>query len=296
MDDITVGATVSTNEKVARIFRAARKLNGKTQVEVATHLGVSQSCISKIEAGKLLPSVSEWFLFAQFVGIRPDESYHYGYIDHAFPVQLEGLYKDNIFKMPAKYARSPRSKVRMALPFIQHFREQFGDAKWESYLDKEKIDPDFFLVYDGQINLQFTLDLVSRMMESGALKPQNLETLARSARDPQMHGRLQQDYRNLTGGRELLTSLIENMDRYETNFNYQFIDRSAKGLVLAVSPRENLKEIDYKNSTLGDFLCRYKKKYLVEFSSYSGGQPVTIHEKECHFHGSQQCIYQIQTA
>lgn len=284
------------NVKVASIFRAARKLTGKTQVEVSKHLGVSQSCISKIEAGKLLPSVSEWFLFAQLVGIRPDEAYHYGYLDHALPVQPEGIYGESTFKMPARYTENAFSKVRTALPFIQYFQQHYGANRWEQYVSKEKIDPDFFLVYDGQISPQFTLDLVTRMIEGGVLKPQNLDELARAIRDPSMHGRLQQDYSHLHGSRELLLNIIQRADRYETNFSYQLQELSPQGLTLAIAPREHMSEIDYRNATLGDFVCRYKKRYLTEFSAYAGDRPVTIEEKECHFHGSEQCIYQIQTA
>lgn len=286
---------MTSHEKVSSIFRTARKLRGKTQVEVAKHLGVSQSCISKIEAGKLLPSVSEWFLFTELVEIRADESYHYGYLDQALPVQESGAYAGSSFKLPEKYVQHDRSKVRTALPFIQHFVDHYGAARWRSYLAKEKMDPDFFLVYDGQLSPQFSLDLATRMIEGGVLKPNSVEVLARHSRNPAMHGRLQQEYSQLTRNRDLVVTLINGIERYEANFDYQWEEQSTQRLTLSVTPHEHMKDISYRNDTLGDFVCRYRKNYLTEFSTYSGDRPVAIEEKECHFHGSRKCVYQIQT-
>lgn len=58
--------------KSARIIKAIRQERGWTQSELAARLGISQSALSKLEAGKLVPSSLLWFTFCAMAEIQPE--------------------------------------------------------------------------------------------------------------------------------------------------------------------------------------------------------------------------------
>ncbi|MBY0471379.1 helix-turn-helix domain-containing protein [bacterium] len=49
-----------------------RRRRHLTQIEMAQELQISQSCISKMERGLLIPSVLQWAVFCSFVRIPMD--------------------------------------------------------------------------------------------------------------------------------------------------------------------------------------------------------------------------------
>jgi DNA-binding XRE family transcriptional regulator len=58
--------------KSAKIIKEVRQERGWTQSELATKLGISQSALSKLEAGKLVPSSLLWFNFCAMAEIQPE--------------------------------------------------------------------------------------------------------------------------------------------------------------------------------------------------------------------------------
>jgi transcriptional regulator with XRE-family HTH domain len=58
--------------KLAEIMHQARKEKGLTQQQVAQAMTISQSALSKMENGKLIPSAIEWFDFCRATGIAAD--------------------------------------------------------------------------------------------------------------------------------------------------------------------------------------------------------------------------------
>ena len=51
-------------------FRSERKRNNMSQVELSKILGMSQSRMSKVEQGKLVLNIFEFFKFAKRIGIN----------------------------------------------------------------------------------------------------------------------------------------------------------------------------------------------------------------------------------
>jgi transcriptional regulator with XRE-family HTH domain len=58
--------------KSAKIIKEVRQQRGWTQSELANKLGISQSALSKLEAGKLVPSSLLWFSFCAMAEIQPE--------------------------------------------------------------------------------------------------------------------------------------------------------------------------------------------------------------------------------
>lgn len=51
---------------MAKILHEGRLVAGYTQKEMGQKMGISQSALSKMEAGKLEPSAIQWMRFARF--------------------------------------------------------------------------------------------------------------------------------------------------------------------------------------------------------------------------------------
>jgi ribosome-binding protein aMBF1 (putative translation factor) len=63
----------------ASVWRKALQESGLTQREIAKALSMSQSNVSKIGRGLLVPDVLQWYEFAKITGV-PTNSYALGFI------------------------------------------------------------------------------------------------------------------------------------------------------------------------------------------------------------------------
>jgi DNA-binding XRE family transcriptional regulator len=283
-------------KRISRVMRAARKISGKNQVEISKALGISQSALSKFESGLLIPSTSQWFMFCKTVGIDSLESFTYGVVDNARPTRLDGSYPSSSFKIPKKYSHHSGSKVRSIRPFLHYFEDKLGLQHLENFMEARKVDPDYFVVYDNQLNIGFTLDAATHLISEGVLTKKDTPALTQILNQPVLHGTLSHNYHRATGQVQLMSELIHHSAHYELNFEYRIEESQAKFLDISVQPQQHMELFDYKNAQLGDFLCRYKKSFFQRFSTFNGGKPMEIDEKECHYHGAAKCVYQVKIA
>lgn len=280
-------------KRIARVIRAGRKLIGKDQRAVASLLGVSQAAISKIESEILMPSASQWYKLCQEFKIDPEYCYRTGYIDNCSSVWTASEYIHNRFKIPKKYLTHSRSKVRSVKPFFKFFQSRCGEQKLAEYLENLKIDPDFFLVYDNQLNMKFSLDLICWLIQNRYLKRSDIPVLVQSLNSGEMHGRLHEVYSHISSKKQLIYTLIKNVSKYETNSVYAIVDEMQNSFFLSIAPSLEMKLFDHKNDTLGDFICDYKKEYIKQFCTYIDSTQVKIHELDCYFKGKEKCLYKI---
>lgn len=276
----------------SRVIRAARKLHGKTQKEVAGWLGITQAGFSKMENGRSTPDVEQWFHLCRAFGIQAEDSFNSGYIDRGMKIGTSSE-RSHAFKVPTRYMRNMGSQVRANMPFIKFLEHKAGPNKFDEYCRYLKIDPDFFIVYDNQLNMRFSLDLATWLIQSGNLKREHMGELTRTVNRPEMHGNLHAIYHHIGSKKALVRSRIENIGLYEINADYAFVDESPESLTLSITPNHRMKQFNYKNSTLGSFVCDYKKEYIQYFCTYTGGAPAHIEETECHFRGERRCLYKI---
>ncbi len=153
-------------EKISRIWKVGRLLIGKTQLEMAKLLNVSQASISMIESMAIEPSASDWFQFCQIVGIDSHKTIELGYIDglHKFE---DNLYDKSSIKLPAKYRIGSLIKVRELIPFKKCITEELGEEGWMSFLDENKIDKELFYIYDFQVSLELFRDILNWGIKQG---------------------------------------------------------------------------------------------------------------------------------
>jgi len=153
-------------KKISKVWKVGRLLIGKTQLEMAKSLNVSQASISMIESMTLEPSASDWFNFCQIVGIDSHKTIELGYIDGQTSF-LEDLYGKSLFKVPAKYKIGAVIKVREIIPFKKTILQELGEDGWKSFLEENKIDPDLFYVYDFQVSLDLFKDIITWAIRHG---------------------------------------------------------------------------------------------------------------------------------
>jgi transcriptional regulator with XRE-family HTH domain len=287
-------STAQDRQRVARVIRAARKLAGKTQSGVASHVGITQANFSKIESGLHLPTVDVWYGLCDHLGItNPDDAYKDGFIDHcSFSVPKDN-YPDARFKLPAKYERHRGSKVRVARIMVDHLKKIYGEEGIEQYARSVGADPDFLTVLDYQVSVQFALDLAQIMIQKGVLLPSHLPSVAAAVTTPSVQGALIKQYGSCKSQAELLKKLIEQITAYEVNFEYRVEEETKDYLIISDRPRSIMRYFDYKNDTLGSFLCVYKKEWLRQFSTLLGAPPVDVQVLEDHYKGFSRSLYKI---
>jgi DNA-binding XRE family transcriptional regulator len=283
-------------KQIASLIRSARKSKGLTQISVAEHLGISQSALSKIESGILIPSAPQWFSFCQLTSISP-ECLTAGYIDRHTVAHLDSNLHNLPFKLPRRYSHHRGAKVRALLPIMDFTRAAWGQARFAEFLEAQKVDSDMFVDLDNQINLNFFLDLSRSLLLHGTLKPEEADRGSRCVMEPKCHGEIHSEYDRQEGMFNRLATLLQNSKYYECNFIYGIEEQKAGSLTMSMKPAEHLKEFSYKDDeVLGDFLCRYYKGYFQNFTRYAGGKGATLTEVDCHYHGAERCVYELKAA
>ena len=272
-------------------MRAARKKNGITQMNVARKIGVSQSALSKMESGYLIPSAPQWFDFCGITQIAP-ESLTTGFIE-----RTQGESSDTAFRLPKSYREHRGSKARAVQPFLRFAREALGEEKADELIESLQVDPDYFTDLDHQISMTFSLDLVRKLISAGSLKVDALDRLVGPVSEPAFHGSLGRKYLAEASWIERFKLLLGNAPLYESNFKYRVEEQNEKGLAFSIAPEAHLASIKYKDDALlGDFLCKFKQRYFTEFTRFGASAAATLTERECHFHGAERCVYEMRGA
>ena len=279
------------------LMRSARKRADLSQVVVAQRLGLSQGGISKLEKGAMIPSAPLWFAFCELTGISPD-SLSVGYLERHSPVRLESTPMVGGFKIPSRYRNNRGSKVRAMKPFLSFFEASLSKEKLKEYLStKAKIDPDYLVDLDAQLNLNFNLDLMDTLITEGALSRNNLSAIAQGSLNPRTHGGIMKEFDVESDSIRRLVALLNNSRFYECNFKYGIENLTETRLDLSIRPEHHLNEFKYKDSgSLGDVLCSYKKSYFTLFANLSEKNSVEISERECHYRGADRCLYEVKIA
>ena len=281
--------------KTSGLMRTARKRAGLSQVEVAQHLGVSQGALSKLENGILVPNAPQWFQFCDLTSISPD-SLASGYLETLRPISDEIHELEQGYRLEKRYLQHRSSKVRTLLPWINYLKHHLGETKVEALCDRLKIDNDIFLDYDFQVSLELLLDLLVEASTLGLLTKDQLFELRRVLILPRNHGSISEVYQASSHPAERLERLIENSSLYERNFHYSLESVAGKNprQTLMIKPALTLAEIPYRRKELGDFLCQYKRLYFSNVPVWGSKYRTDLIEKECLFHGSNRCIYEIR--
>ncbi len=279
--------------KLPSLIRSVRKNLGLSQTEVAQVIGIDQSAYSRIEKGSQKLLIEQWFLFCELTQISPD-CVMLGYVDYLRPLGTLETYL-NKKMLPQKYLTHGGTSLRKVLPLVDYFHKKVGEKKWNDYLNSHGLSSDFFNFIDHEMNLNFEVDLTKELIQHHGLNRQSLDQALDLVWMPKFHGQLGYQYLSITDPLERVRSLVSNQRFYETAFQFETLHISAKKLEVALARDSSFEQFDYRSdSILGDFLCQYRKKYLLKFAEPNHDQPkIKLKELQCQFKGSAECIYQM---
>ncbi len=288
------GMTQTGEQKTvsARIMRAARKMTGLTQQQVAQAIEVSQSALSKMEHGILVPDMFQWYDFCQLT--RVDElSCKFGYIDSGNKLMLKHEVKEGGYHLPGKYAHHRGESVRSLLPFIEYMKGKIGEEGLKKYFKYVQMDQDFFVNYSAQVNFNFLADMAVVLTEKCGLKRETLSELVRPLREPEFHGKVAQSYEKARSPEKMVGLISRNMDRYQIDCEITVKDQKDDHIDVAVTPNYHMKQFSHREKDLGSFFCEYEQAWLKEMTSYDGLHGMKVHVLEESKDMTDQRIYRI---
>jgi transcriptional regulator with XRE-family HTH domain len=284
--------------KVARqtgkIISSVRKSKGLTQGSIAVQLAVSQSALSKIEHGLLIPSVHQWFEFCKFTGV-PVDSHLQGYVDYSRPVVKSTHTQEGAFRLPKTYAVERASTARTMLPLIKWLERNEGEKKAEAVLTEMGMDSDYFIQLDHTIGVQFGLDLIAYLQRRGIYSPEGAQSIFKAVKQRGYHGSLWTGYDQTQEPFELMALLLSRASYYEANFDYVVEAQTKKHLDFSSKPGSHFKEIKtLANHDARFTICSHRRGYFEHMAESSIAQNVVVEEVECAFKGAKKCVFRMR--
>ena len=261
---------------LSKLIRVSRKEFGISQIDLAQKMDLSQSAISKIENGSLMPSALQWLAFCEMVKIDPN-SLVQGYIDREENAGFER--KKNLnFKVPVGYLDHPGSNVRGIKGFSSLLDYSVGKGAFSSFCVENKIDPDYFVCLDNRINFDFTLRLVDSILLKSKKSFDINKILREDLLSKDLHGNFASDYQKEVRPLERLQSLFKKQKKYEVNFRYNIEEIKSNEAHVTIDADPSL--ISFANRLKPEselFLDNYRKNFLTGFcNSKREGGPVTV--------------------
>jgi transcriptional regulator with XRE-family HTH domain len=280
--------------KTGRIIRASRKGRGWTQVETSQKIGISQSALSKMEAGQLIPSVHQWFEFCNQANI-PADSHIMGYLDRMEPVTLHDRIPDHGFKVKKPYADYAGSTARSLFPLLRWTEQKLGLEKTEDLWKELGVDSDYFVDFSNPINFRFYADLTSLLKNKGFFKKSDFAKLTQPVSDPKNHGFLGKGYFQASDAETLFKTVFSRSNYYEVNFEYKVEEINRKHTVFSARPQEHLTAHEHLHlGECQDFLCDYRGNYFKSLSNTLHTKtPLQTKELSCYFKGADRCVHEV---
>jgi DNA-binding XRE family transcriptional regulator len=202
-------------QNMAAVVRGARKYFGMGQVDLSLALEISQSKISKFEAGLQMCTATFWFKFCKYFGIHPQFSYEYGLIDqighseHTKLLKVANLNSDD---------STLQVYVRVVRPLIQLAYTQGHGKKLDAFL-ANYIDPDYFVVLGQKVSSQFELRLYETLNEWGLIDKRWEKKMIGPSQNGFFHGEFEELYQANTGFKKCLMLFSKNWKSYDGNWS-----------------------------------------------------------------------------
>jgi len=281
------GELVST--RIGGTLRRLRKSARLSQEDLARLLSLHQAAVCRVEKGQ-----------------QNLEPWHLQRIAEIFDIRVSGLMNDcpnywhvaerfgNKPPLPVRYRELPYSKGREVLPIIGFMTAEQGPASVRRSLERFGLDQAYLQAPDQPIGVNCVLDLLRQTIKDGLLNNRSLRSLVLGAQTENVQGFLHEIYRTQEAATNLLTTFILNRHHYNTNFSYELTECNGRGMTVAVTPAEHMKGVEYRDETLGDVLCRYRRETFTQLPRYIGAKPVEVAEEECHHRGAGRCVYTLK--
>lgn len=263
------------NERISQLWKVGRLLVGKTQSQLATDLGISQSSISKFESMTLEPSASDWYQFCQYVGIDAHKTLALGYIDGRKKFKHR-LFADSLLKLPLKYRQDFLLKVRELIPFRECIKYELGLDAWREFLEACKIEDEIFFVYDFQLSMKVLNDLIAWSQSRNFPLLSKVTPYTGNLKN---YGLLQESYAKKKTPQDLLKAIMEDQPYYHQIFQTNVESDQESSHISAKMTKEA--EQFFENETL-DIFMSYKIEAFKEMlkSNMPGPQSLEVIKRD----------------
>lgn len=247
-------------KSIGPIMKAARKFKKLNQASVATAIGCSQSALSKMEHNLLVPSAPQWFLFARFTAIPPENLEH-GYIDRGTKIRFNDIEVSKGYKIPKKYRSMRAEKVRELYPYI-HYLDQAGHSL-DSFYDFVSLDHDFFVDFDNLINFNLYMDTIQHFVNNKLNDPVTIRSIVEIGQREIYWDHFGMNKKDSKDIKEVLLELVSEQIFFQTDFQLMVESYDDK-VSISYIPEFHLKNAgkDFSPEAI-EFLNLYRK-YTLE--------------------------------
>ncbi len=276
----------ATVNRIGHILYATRKHLGVNQTTLAPQLGLDQSALSRVESGKQMLSAPQWFTFCAITGVQPD-SVTRGYF--SLPTALSAI------RLPSRYNSERRTRVRGILPLLEHTKQALGDAAIDEILRKLKVDPDFVMNMNAQVNFNFILDLVSET----ALRLGSSQAAIDRTADIATRLDSQNELAPLIAAFKtqpilLMTLVVQHLTSLGSDFSYQVTASSATQIDISVQPGDHLNATELRtHEVFSKIYPSYQRTFFEQFAASVGGPTLSLVELESFFNGAARTLYRM---
>lgn len=213
------------NNFSSAIVRAVRKFHQVKQTDFAPILATTQSALSKIEAGQLELSATQWLSLCDKFSLDP-RSIFTGKIENLGDrkLKVESTNQINGFDIPDHYSYLMGSSVRTAYPFLKFMRLRLGEKRFEGFLKSTGFDNDYFIIMNNPLNLKFIEHMVLFLLSEGCLSLDHVGSIIELGQFKDIHSSLIMDFghsQGLDGATKKLLSRVKST--YEQNTSYEFL-------------------------------------------------------------------------
>jgi len=253
----------------AGIVETARKNSNMTQKELADHLGVIQSTVSRIEMGSLSPTLFHWMEMCKLLNI-PHDAISIGYLDRCTFTKINSNRVEGGYTLPKPYRDNKCIKVRWILPFLNYIQNELGEKVYHSILTELKMKPTFFVNLDNQVNVPFINDLTTVLGDHQKITIKTKSGIMKYALMGSSHGALATTYRNANNQMDLIERFLSNSSKYQKLFTLEIEKVTPEQIKFYARVEEApLKMvIDGLGREKDSFLWNFFEHFLQQFSLF----------------------------
>ncbi|OFZ53182.1 MAG: hypothetical protein A2428_13330 [Bdellovibrionales bacterium RIFOXYC1_FULL_54_43] len=239
------------NQKI----RLIRVFAGLNQADMAQLLGMTQSWVSKVEAGMGDLTVAHLNIIRKKFEISAD-----AIIDGTIPYSQISKTFNAPLKLPKKYTHGANCRVRLLYGFVSLFEERLGIDATLKFFRSKGIAPEVLADPDLRVSMAMVLDFMSFGMKTNLLTEEGAwEKIARCNIVS-----LLDSGSGFTQGspKEAFARVGEISRRYTTDFNYQIISVTDRSADIYADHVRLQKWLGSNNSAFGSALGSYHKAVL----------------------------------
>lgn len=231
-------------DKTPEILRALRKYYGINQVQLSQIIGVSQGTMSKLEAGILDLSATQWVYLCQKYKLDPT-IISTGRIEAFDNIKIDpnSTKKFGNFKVNKRYQYLMGSTNRTVYPFVKFLERKAGIEKANEFFKGIKVDKDYFSIQNLPINILIIEDIFSYLLKLGLISLNNVGDILNMVPASEVHEHILSDLQKSSEPDRTFKKFTRSLsDLYEVNSIYEFEGES--DCYIKVRNNQHLSEFD----------------------------------------------------